>query len=152
MTLFDLTDYPEWQRLVEQKPAYRKAWREGRFPPPAIRSQIQTVRRRDPTPRELGVGDYLERLIFKITGEVPDKRCPCKNRARQMNRWGVEGCKKRLNTITKWVLDEAQKRQWVIRLPGVSWLARRSPEGLQRWSCRMLVRLAIRQAERHGGS
>lgn len=149
---FDLTGYPQWQRLVETKPVYRKAWMEGRFPPQAIRSQIQAVRQRKQLPRKLGPGDYLERLIYRITGEAPDRRCPCKDRIAAMNRWGVDGCKKRLNQISKWVLDEAHKRRWIIRLPGVSWLARRSPGGLQRWSCRMLVRLAIRQAERRGNS
>jgi len=145
---FDLTGYPQWQRLVETKPVYRKAWMEGRFPPPAIRSQIQAVRQRKQSPRKLGPGDYLERLIYRITGEAPDRRCPCKGRIAAMNRWGVVGCEKRVKKIARWLFEEARKRQWIIRLPGVSWIARLAPEGIQMWSCRTLVRLAIRKARK----
>lgn len=29
----DLTNFPHWKRLVETNPRYRKAWKEGKFPP-----------------------------------------------------------------------------------------------------------------------
>lgn len=148
----DLSAFPQWQKLVRTNKHYRKAWREGRFPPQVVRGAVMAAAvRMRPKRGELGPGDHLHRLIYILTGEVPDRRCPCKDRMRQMNRWGVNGCESRIEEIAAWLHAEAVTRGWKLRLPGAGWFASRAPEGVKRWTCRALVRLAIRRARKGKG-
>ena len=79
-----------------------------------------------------GPGTELKKLLswwFR-----PDDSCECDARAMQMNAWGVEGCRERLETIVQWLLEAAAER-------GL-------PHGpLSRQVTRRLVRLAINNAE-----
>ena len=86
-----------------------------------------------------GPGDCLHELIERFAGETPDESCQCRSRIRQMNAWGVAGCRKRGNEdqIVEWLVEEATRRNWRI----ARWKT-------GRWGIRRLVRFAVRQAER----
>lgn len=59
--------------------------------------------------------------------------CKCKQRARQMDEWGPDGCLQNLSTIVGWLEEEAKNR----KLPFI------------RWGARTLVLVAIRRARKH---
>ena len=98
--------------------------------------------------KTLGPGLHLHRIIEKLTGCKPDRKCRCEDRIRQIDDWGVDGCREHLEEIVDWLVEQAKKHQWTLRVPGIGMLARHVSEGVQRWSCRQLVLLAIRRAER----
>ena len=58
-------------------------------------------------------GSRLKRLLegppFWIA--VNPTTCGCNDRAAQMNRWGVSGCRANQKTIVNWVAAEARKRR-----------------------------------------
>lgn len=60
-----------------------------------------------PTPGE-GPGTELKNLLSWFASER--EGCQCKDRAAKMNRWGVEGCRERIDTIVGWLSEEARKR------------------------------------------
>lgn len=79
-----------------------------------------------------GPGTELKRLIEWFASERPG--CKCKDRAAKMDRWGVEGCKQNIDTIVRWLSEEAAKRSAIASvLPDVAY--------------RQLVKTAIRRAE-----
>lgn len=82
--------------------------------------------------KQQGSGTELKKLLswwFE-----PDTSCDCDTRAMQMNAWGVDGCRERLEQIVDWLLEAAAKR-------GL-------PHGpLTRHVIRRLVRRAIHNAE-----
>lgn len=82
-----------------------------------------------------GPGAELEKLLAWFA--QPSTACPCKAHAAQMNRWGVEGCRKNLETITRWLLEAAAARGW--------------PAGkLSRFMARQIILQAIKNAKRNG--
>mgnify|MGYP001230619663 FL=1 len=93
-------------------------------------------------------GWQLHRLIEKLTGNLPERGCGCRDRITKMNAWGVDGCREHLDEITDWLVKQAEKHGWKLRVPGIGSLARLAPEGVQRWTCRQLVLLAIRRTEK----
>ncbi len=127
----------------------------------ADRKQVQCVRCKRKLPAFVGVdairaclasgvmvGDCLHLLIDRLTGNKPDRKCGCEDRIIAMNKWGPSGCREHLDEITDRLVEQANKHDWKIRVPGIGSLARLAPEGVQRWSCRQLALLAIRRAER----
>jgi len=93
----------------------------------------------DPLNRSLqgtGPGSQLWRLLAAL-GVAHSEDCGCLTKARQMNAWGVEGCRAALDEIASWLVDEARRREW----PAVVCAA-------GRWPAKQLVRLAIRRAEK----
>lgn len=62
-----------------------------------------------------GPGTELKKLLAEL-GITSFKGCDCESKAAQMNRWGVEGCRDRFNTIRGWI-DEAQsKAGWATKI------------------------------------
>ncbi len=93
---FDLSDYPQWQRLVLTKPEYRKAWLQGTFPPVNVQKQIQSVREQrskspPQQPRKL-LGDRVSSALA-VVGITEDRvskwlgrPCGCSRRRDKLNR------------------------------------------------------------------
>jgi hypothetical protein len=54
-------------------------------------------------------GTELKRLL-EWFGVKENAKCNCKDRVRQMNRWGPDGCRKNLDLICSWLQEEAWKR------------------------------------------
>lgn len=68
-----------------------------------------------------GPGDYLHLAILKWVGEGPTRCCGCNDRIREMNEWGLDGCREHLDTIVEWLTDEAARRGWwkyAVAVPG----------------------------------
>ena len=64
---------------------------------------------REPVPPPPVDGPGLEtKLIFESLGLAPKKQCQCDAKAAWMNRWGVDGCKKRRAGIVSWLRDSQQ--------------------------------------------
>ena len=59
-------------------------------------------------PPATGPGTELEKLIPKF---FQSKKCSCKNYARRMNEWKVDGCERRFNEIVDHLVGEAQKHK-----------------------------------------
>ncbi|MBN1908116.1 MAG: glycosyltransferase family 25 protein, partial [Pirellulales bacterium] len=119
---------------------------------------------RTPTP---GPGDHLHWIILDLFGEAPSRACNCDDRIAQMNEWGVEGCRRHIETILDWLVAQIHQHNWTVvetdadgrekiterSPPLVVRLARltmKMPGGAipVRWRCRQLVELAIKRAER----
>lgn len=43
---------------------------------------------------------------------VEHQGCQCEDRAQQMDRWGVEGCRANRDTIVAWLVESAKTRGW----------------------------------------
>jgi len=124
----DLTGYPAWQKLVETRPAYRRAWEAGTFPPSPGKYLVSPPRAFHKAPRH-GPGTELKRLLARFW--IRDHHgCECNHRAKTMNLKGCDWCQENIATIVGWMREEAKKR----RLPFVKWAAT------------ILVRRAIRNA------
>jgi len=63
-----------------------------------------------------GPGDCLHRAILRWVGQSPEKSCGCENRIAQMNEWEVDGCRANLDRIVFWLLEQARRRGWLLRL------------------------------------
>jgi IS5 family transposase len=92
-----------------------------------------------------GPGWHLERLLASL-GLTPGG-CNCEARARQMDLWGVEGCRARRDEILAWLREEQAKRGWA-ELAGAAWKALSGGLPL---SAEGLLDEAIRRAEKGGG-
>jgi hypothetical protein len=80
-----------------------------------------------------GPGTELHKLIPKF---LENPTCNCKNWAKKMNIWGVEGCEKNKETIINKLISESTKRSVL------SWV----PEAATRIVAERLVNLAIEKA------
>ena len=82
------------------------------------------------------------RKILHEHGHYPRPGCSCKSKIRQMNAWGVDGCREHIDEIVDWLVeaaaDHGKLARIVVRLPGVRLLARAE--------IRRLVELAIERA------
>lgn len=86
-------------------------------------------------------GRLLKRVIEWLTGEPPRATCSCKDRAKQMDRWGWRGCWRERRVIAGWLVGEAKKRGhavagpawWVLGRAGVVESSGRVGRGLRRW-------------------
>jgi len=86
----------------------------------------------------IGPGTHLHNIILKWIGEAPTQKCGCTSRIRKMNAWGPAGCRKHIDEIVTWLVDEANKRDWwryIVAVPGSKYFMKR------------LVLLAIKKAE-----
>ena len=69
----------------------------------------------DPMPTTLkieryrpGPGNELKKMIAWFA--KPSETCNCETRVDTMNDWGAEGCRRNIDTIVDWLLEEAQVR------------------------------------------
>jgi hypothetical protein len=49
-------------------------------------------------------------------GIDPDHGCSCESRAKQMDRWGVDGCREHFEEIRTWLQDAQAKSTWRQKL------------------------------------
>lgn len=76
-----------------------------------------SVYSRDPAEPEIdhGPGTELSRMLRKY--EInPAAGCDCKAKARKMDEWGVEGCRKNMETIVGWMREGVGRWGWADRL------------------------------------
>lgn len=62
------------------------------------------------TPAE-GPGSELKKLLAEM-GVTNFTGCNCDAKAAQMNRWGVDGCRDRLDQIRGWIAEAQAKASW----------------------------------------
>lgn len=55
-----------------------------------------------------GPGNELKNMLAWFA--KPSQTCNCETRVDTMNDWGAEGCLKNIDTITDWLLEEAELR------------------------------------------
>ena len=55
-----------------------------------------------------GPGNELKTMIAWFA--KPSETCNCETRVDTMNDWGAEGCRRNIDTIVDWLLEEAQVR------------------------------------------
>lgn len=82
----DLSKYPLWQKLVNERPEYHKAWMEGRFPPIGEQWHAGMPSR--------GLGDTiakithatgLDRVAKKLARMSGKSDCGCDGRQARLN-------------------------------------------------------------------
>lgn len=56
-----------------------------------------------------GPGTELKKLLSSIGIKATDD-CPCNKRAKIMNIWGADECESRIDEITGWLKEEAERR------------------------------------------
>jgi hypothetical protein len=62
-----------------------------------------------------GPGTELKKLLQSLG--IPNAWCEgCKGRAKQMDAWGVEGCRQHLDTIAGWLKEAADKQSAAVKL------------------------------------
>jgi hypothetical protein len=94
---------------TEQQEQYRKNWATlaaGAKPKPNKRSKQ--------TPQH-GPGTELKKLLAEL-GITNFAGCGCGNKMRQMNRWGVEGCRENFATIRGWIAEAQAKAGWLATI------------------------------------
>mgnify|MGYP006931609776 CR=1 FL=1 len=95
-----------------------------------------------------GPGTELKKLLTEL-GISSFNGCSCNERAAQMNRWGVEGCREHFDIIRCWIVDAQEKAGWATTITAtiaatVNGLALRiDPTDV----AGSLVRIAIERAE-----
>jgi hypothetical protein len=57
---------------------------------------------------DTGPGTNLKRYLSWFASETPD--CPCQDRAKVMNAWGPDLCKKNMDIILGWLQESASKK------------------------------------------
>ena len=95
--------------------------------------------RKTKTPEERlgdGVGTELTKLIPK---SLEHRGCGCKDYAKKMNNWGVEGCKQRFDQIVDRLVRKGKEN------PLMGWI----PSAASRIAARSLVARAIKAAEKN---
>ena len=55
-----------------------------------------------------GPGNELKRMLAWFA--KPNETCNCETRVDTMNDWGAEGCRRNIDTIVDWLLEEALLR------------------------------------------
>lgn len=96
----------------------------------------------DPQP---GVGTELM-LLLKEIGVEASPNCPCHERARQMNAWGIAGCEENRATIIEWLKESASTLAWLDRAK-IAFQAARAPWLSIAKPCDSLLGEAIRRAQ-----
>jgi hypothetical protein len=72
--------------------------------------QAAELAQRRPTPTE-GPGTELTAILASL-GITAAVGCDCKEKAAQMNRWGVDGCRKHFWEIVGWLKDGQGRWGW----------------------------------------
>ena len=74
------------------------------------------------TAKSPGPGDHRHDVIEERIGVRPSRGCKCEKMRRQMNEWGVDGCREHRDVIVAHMLDDAELvegwRGWAMKLPG----------------------------------
>lgn len=52
--------------------------------------------------------------IHVLTGEKQAGSCACTARQAQMNQWGIMECFRQRRVIAGWLIEEAQKRGYIV--------------------------------------
>jgi hypothetical protein len=90
-------------------------------------------------------GDQLHLLILRLCGQDVVADCGCRSYIAKMNAWGVEGCRRRIDRISRHLLVEAHRRGLTnSKIPTLRWVKRIGAKPFCRW----LVKRAIRRAEK----
>jgi len=66
-------------------------------------------------PPGAGPGTELKRLLATL-GIAPGPNCQCNKRAREMDAWGVAGCRENKNTIVQWMREGQATWGWMDRI------------------------------------
>jgi hypothetical protein len=124
---------PHWHHLCQTRENYFQAWEQGRGPGQRKISDRPPRAKPEPRPPRPAGGPGTElKKILSWFGLHDTKGCKCKDRALRMDAWGPDLCLERIDTIVKWLGEEAKRR-------GVPFSATAG---------RVLVRWAIRKARR----
>jgi hypothetical protein len=83
-----------------------------RLLPGNLRVDHQRLRRAAP---KFGPGTELTALLAEL-GITDFRGCGCASKARQMDRWGVAGCRQHFGTIRGWLVEAMQKASWTSKL------------------------------------
>ena len=62
-----------------------------------------------PKKKRIGPGTVLKAMLRRL-GFKYEAGCQCADHAKQMNRWGPDGCEKNFDIISGWLAAEAEKR------------------------------------------
>jgi hypothetical protein len=62
-----------------------------------------------------GVGSHLHDIIKLIFGQDAHAGCGCASLVAEMNRRGVEGCKRDIDRLTGLLIERATKKNWTIQ-------------------------------------
>lgn len=95
-------EYPEW------KVAYHTDLQYGMTLITRVREDWPKV---EVKPWPHGPGTELKRILAKL-GVNPSPSCDCNAKAKQMDAWGIEGCKQRREDIAKELGDNAPRWGW----------------------------------------
>lgn len=71
-----------------------------------------TCRSIAPVARLIGPGTELKQLLVSL-GITEATGCGCAGHVRQMNTWGVEGCREHFAEIRQWLIESAAKTSWL---------------------------------------
>ncbi len=103
-----------------------------------------------------GPGAQLHKLIKQLTGEGITASCKCAGHIAEMNQRGPEWCKKNVETIINWLLEETQRRIDKGKKDGkpVPWRVQLGGKDLpgRRYAMEKLILKAISRAEAAGAS
>ncbi len=120
----DLSDYPALAKLVEIHSEYRKAWMEGRFPPAVdikriAKKNAERAAGKSGKPAAKGPGTEATLLLSSL-GIAPLGGCTCKAFARQMDRWGVVGCREHMEEILTHFRKYQAQYGWLAKFKAAS--------------------------------
>ncbi len=103
-----------------------------------------------------GPGAQLHKLIEKLTGEGITASCKCAGHIAEMNLRGPAWCRKNVETIIGWLLEEVQRRIDKGKKDGkpVPWRVQLGGKDLpgRRYAMEKLILKAISRAEAAGAS
>ncbi len=103
-----------------------------------------------------GPGTQLHKLIEQLTGEGITASCKCARHIAEMNHRGPDWCKKNVETIVGWLLEEVQRRIDKAKADGkpVPWRVQLGGKDLpgRRYAMEKLILKAISRAEAAGAS
>lgn len=102
-----------------------------------LRNVVHPIRHACPKEPKGGPGAELKSLLASL-GIRTTNGCKCNVRARQMDLWGVVGCREHFDEIAKWLCEAAEETT----------LGRWAPQWSKRAAAEWLVNEAIRRAER----
>jgi hypothetical protein len=108
---------------------YRSLW--DKLPVPALQAHAAPQRpevaaaMQAPMPPAPTAGPGTELMeLLKSLGIQESPGCACNAKARQMNAWGVAGCKERRDEIVQWLRDGQQLFGWKEKLTAAANAAR----------------------------
>ena len=100
-----LSNNKEWF-IAQHWSAYYGMTLLARDPEPRPKEQIF------PWPKGYGPGTELKAILASV-GINPTPNCSCNARMKQMDVWGIEGCKEHFDEIVGWLNESAESWGWV---------------------------------------